>query len=110
MKTYKLAYPEKLIEENIPKAVAAIGFFDGIHKGHQEVINTAVSKAQKDQMESAVITFYPHPSVVLKENEQAKYITPLHIKQDILQQLNIDRLYVIEFNKELSLLSPREFI
>lgn len=110
MKTYKLAYPEKLIEENIPKAVAAIGFFDGIHKGHQEVINTAVSKAQKDQMESAVITFYPHPSVVLKGNEQAKYITPLHIKQDILQQLNIDRLYVIEFNKELSLLSPREFI
>src|SRR5690554_4288226 len=62
-------------------------------------------------MESAVITFHPHPSVILnKEIQHVKYITPLREKQEILQQLNVDRLYIIKFNKKLSLLSPQDFI
>lgn len=110
MKTIKLSYSEQQFTEEIPDTVAAIGFFDGIHKGHQKVINTAVNKAQQEQMQSAVITFHPHPSVVLRGEKDAKYITPLHIKEHILEQLNVDRLYVITFDKALSLLSPKDFI
>lgn len=111
MRTIELTYPHTLLLEEIPKAVAAIGFFDGIHQGHQEVIKSAVTKAKSKDMESAVITFHPHPSVVLnQEIQHVKYITPLKEKQEILQQLNVDRLYIIKFNKELSLLPPQDFI
>lgn len=111
MRTIELTYPHTLLLEEIPETVAAIGFFDGIHMGHQKVIKTAVSEAKNKGMESAVITFHPHPSVILnKEIQHVKYITPLREKQEILQQLNVDRLYIIKFNKELSLLSPQHFI
>ncbi|WP_077326213.1 riboflavin biosynthesis protein RibF [Virgibacillus siamensis] len=111
MRTIELSYPHRLDRQNLPDTVAAIGFFDGIHKGHQKVIKTAVEKAKKDNMESAVITFHPHPSVVLKKDTpHVRYITPLKEKQEILQQMNVDRLYIITFNKELASLEPQQFI
>ncbi|HLR66183.1 bifunctional riboflavin kinase/FAD synthetase [Virgibacillus alimentarius] len=111
MRTIELSYPHTLVLEELPETVSAIGFFDGIHRGHQRVIQTAVTEARKVNMESAVITFHPHPSVVLqKEKKQIQYITPLREKKEILQRLNVDRLYIITFNKELSMLSPQEFI
>ncbi|WP_099158142.1 riboflavin biosynthesis protein RibF [Virgibacillus ndiopensis] len=111
MRTIELTYPHTLVLEELPKTVAAIGFFDGIHKGHQKVIQTAVDEAKNKNMESAVITFHPHPSVVLKKDVQhVRYITPLREKQEILQQMQVDRLYIINFNQELSTLSPQDFI
>lgn len=111
MRTIELTYPHILRLDELPKTVGAIGFFDGIHKGHQEVIQTAVSEGKRENMETAVITFHPHPSVVLKDNnQQVKYITPIREKQVILQQLNVDRLYIIKFNQKLSRLSPQDFV
>ncbi|HEX6593942.1 MAG TPA: bifunctional riboflavin kinase/FAD synthetase [Bacillota bacterium] len=111
MRTIKLTYPHILSPEELPETVCAIGFFDGIHKGHQKVIKTAVKQAKSKQMESAVITFHPHPSVVLdQDHAQVKYITPMRKKQEILQQLDVDRLYVITFNQELASLTPQQFI
>lgn len=111
MKTIELSYPHTLHKENLPETVSAIGFFDGIHKGHQEVIRQAVNKAKENNMESAVITFFPHPSVVLRKDVQhVKYITISSEKQVILEDLQVDRLYIIRFNEELSKLSPQTFI
>lgn len=111
MQTIELSYPHTIPKDELPQAVCAIGFFDGIHKGHQKVIKTAVDEAKKRKLESTMITFHPHPSVVLnKEVENVKYITPLKEKQRILQKMDVDRLYIIKFNHELSLLSPEEFI
>lgn len=111
MRTIELTYPHSLVLEELPETVSAIGFFDGIHKGHQKVIKAAVDEAEKKNMENAVITFHPHPSVVLKKDTQhVKYITPMREKKEILKKLRVDRLYIIKFNKELSLLSPQEFI
>lgn len=111
MKTIELSYPHTMLQSELPKAVCAIGFFDGIHKGHQKVINIAVKEAEERNLESVVITFHPHPSVVLNKDVKAvKYITPLKEKQRILQQLKVDRLYIIKFNEDLSLLSPKHFI
>ncbi|MCM3739003.1 riboflavin biosynthesis protein RibF [Oceanobacillus luteolus] len=111
MRTFELTYPHHFEVDDMPETVCAIGFFDGIHKGHQQVIGKAVQVAQENGMESAVITFHPHPSVVLKKGTRhVQYITPLREKQEILQKMNVDRLYIIEFNKELSGLSPQEFI
>lgn len=111
MRTIELTYPHTFVTAELPETVCAIGFFDGIHKGHQQVITKAVQTAKEKNMESAVITFHPHPSVVLKQDTQhVKYITPVREKQEILQNLAVDRLYIITFNQQLSLLSPQEFI
>ncbi|MFD1360379.1 bifunctional riboflavin kinase/FAD synthetase [Lentibacillus salinarum] len=111
MRTIKLTYPHTLLLDELPETAAAIGFFDGIHEGHQKVIKTAVNQAKYNNMESAVITFHPHPSVVLKQDvEHVQYITPLQEKQQMLQRLGVDRLYIITFNKELSSLEPQSFI
>lgn len=111
MRTIELTYPHTLLREDLPETIGAIGFFDGIHQGHQKVIQTAVERAKLSNKESAVITFHPHPSVVLQQGErQVRYITPLAEKQKLFQALEVDRLYIITFNKELSLLSPQSFI
>lgn len=110
MRTFELSYPHTLSLEELPETAGAIGFFDGVHKGHQKLIQTAVAEAGKRKMESAVITFFPHPSVVLQNKHNVRYITPLKEKKAILQKLHVDRLYIIEFNEELSKLSPQEFI
>lgn len=111
MKTIKLTYPHQQSLSEIPETIAAIGFFDGIHKGHQAVISEAVKKAKAQQKLSAVISFHPHPSVILKNpTEQVRYITTIEEKEKLLQQMGVDLLYIITFNKELSQLSPRDFI
>ncbi|GGA62666.1 bifunctional riboflavin kinase/FAD synthetase [Ornithinibacillus halotolerans] len=110
METIELTYPHQLNRDEMPNTVAAIGFFDGIHKGHQTVIQTAIKLAETKNMESAVITFYPHPSVVLRNNQEVKYITPPHDKQVVLEELGVDRLYIINFNKQLSTLTPEHFL
>lgn len=111
MKIINLSFPLQQQPNEFPNCIAAIGFFDGIHKGHQKVIQHAVKKAKQTNMESAVITFHPHPSVILDDvSEVAQYITPLHEKKKILTSLQVDRVYMIDFSKQLSLLSPQQFI
>lgn len=111
MRTITLTEPHSLHQKELPETVTAIGFFDGVHKGHKQVIETAVNIAKDKKMESAVITFHPHPSVVLsKGKKQVEYITQIEEKEKILQELNVDRLYIIKFNVELASLSPQEFI
>ncbi|GGM21759.1 riboflavin biosynthesis protein [Paraliobacillus quinghaiensis] len=111
MDIISLSYPTQASILNADETVAAIGFFDGVHKGHQKVIQTAKEIAAKQQRKSAVITFSPHPSVVLKKQQKTvHYLTPLTEKKAILEDMGIDILYVITFNEDLSRLSPKEFI
>lgn len=111
MKTIHLSYPHQFKREELPETSSAIGFFDGVHQGHQKVINEAIKEADKKSMQSAVITFFPHPSVVLKKGTtHTRYITPLAEKEEILEKMGVDRLYIVEFNIELSHLSPEEFV
>ncbi|MFC4404533.1 riboflavin biosynthesis protein RibF [Gracilibacillus xinjiangensis] len=106
-----LTYPHQLSKENLPATVAAIGFFDGIHKGHQKVINQALNIAHNTHKQSAVITFDPHPSVILKGKiEDVQYLTPLEEKAEQIESLGIDRLYIIRFDRKLSQLAPEDFL
>lgn len=111
MKVINLSYPHQLKRDDLPETVAAIGFFDGIHLGHQAVIKKAVKLAKETDKESAVISFHPHPSVVLNtNNEKVRYITTLTEKEQLLRDLGVDRFYIITFNLELSKLLPKQFI
>lgn len=101
---------EELFKDT-PNKVAAIGFFDGIHLGHQVVINRAIDYAKKNGLKSAVVTFFPHPSVILNEMKtDVQYITPPAEKAEILKKLNVDFLYIIKFSSDLASMPPETFL
>lgn len=110
MEIYHLDDPRQLSEVDTAPSVMALGFFDGIHSGHQKVIRTAKQIADDKGIESSVMTFYPHPAVVLGKVENPEYLTPIEHKQRLIESLGIDRLYIVEFNKNFSSLSPQQFV
>ncbi len=85
---------------------AAIGNFDGVHLGHQKLIE----ECKRHNYKSAVLTFYPHPSTFLKKIPNYKLITPINHKADIFSKMGIDYLIIIEFNEKFANLSKEEFI
>lgn len=106
-----LSHPHQLKKEAIKPSVIALGFFDGVHLGHQRVILTAKQIAEEKQMQSAVMTFNPHPKVVLGKHEgQLNYLSPLPEKQKLLEKLGIDVLYIVEFTLYFANLTPQQFV
>lgn len=111
MKTITLSHPHQLKKIELPPTVMALGYFDGIHKGHQKVIGTAAEIAKKNDASSAVMSFHPHPSVVLgKKNAHVSYLTPLDQKEALLRDMGIDIFYLVEFNEEFASLAPMTFV
>lgn len=111
MEVIRLSYPINLTNIELPPLAMALGYFDGVHRGHQQVILKAKAKAEENNLSSAVMTFDPHPSVVLGKNTQHdQYITPLSEKVKIIEDLGIDYLFIIEFTPEFANLLPQEFI
>jgi riboflavin kinase/FMN adenylyltransferase len=85
---------------------AAIGNFDGVHLGHQEL----VKECKKHSYKSGIITFYPHPSVFLKKIPNYPLLTPIDEKTKVFSNMGIDYLIIIEFNNEMAIMSKDEFI
>lgn len=112
MKVIHLKYPHQLKQTAQTTAYSlAIGFFDGVHKGHQAVIKSAIAQAKNSGIRSAVMTFDPHPSIVLGgRNERVFYITPLQQKLDTLEALEVDTVFVVHFTSDFAKLSPEQFI
>lgn len=111
MKTIKLTHPHSLNDLQMPKLAMALGYFDGVHRGHQEVILTAKKTAEEKGLKSAVMTFDPHPSVVLrKEIQHVETITTLEDKIELIGKLGIEYLFVVQFSEEFAALLPQEFI
>ena len=110
MNVIHLKYPHQLETTGGPYSLA-IGFFDGVHRGHQAVIQSAIDTAKEKNLKSAVMTFDPHPSIVLgRRNEKVFYITPLQQKLDTLQKLHVDTVFVVHFTSDFAKLSPETFV
>lgn len=110
MEVIHLKYPHKLVASDVPYSLA-VGFFDGVHSGHQKVIQAAMDNAVRLQCKSAVMTFDPHPSIVLGgRNEKVFYITPLEQKIEKLKELGVDTLFVVNFTSDFAKLSPESFV
>lgn len=111
MEVKKLSFPLNLDKNEYPPLSMALGYFDGVHLGHQGVILEAKKQAEEIGLHSAVMTFDPHPSVVLGKNEMhVQYITPLEEKIHIIKKMGIDYLFIIHFTTEFANLLPQEFI
>ncbi|MBZ5200207.1 bifunctional riboflavin kinase/FAD synthetase [Planomicrobium chinense] len=112
MEIIHLSYPNHIKpEKELGPISMALGFFDGVHKGHQRVIGEAIAQAQKRQVKSAVMTFDPHPSLVLGgRKEEVFYITPMQQKLEILENMGLDICFVVRFTSDFAQLTPEQFI
>lgn len=94
----------------VANPVVTSGTFDGVHLGHQKILNKLIHETKSLQGESVVITFWPHPRKVLMPGKPIFLLTSLNEKIRELEKLGIDNLLVIPFTKEFSDLSSAQFI
>ncbi|WP_107923046.1 riboflavin biosynthesis protein RibF [Lysinibacillus parviboronicapiens] len=112
MEVIHLKYPHQLQQrESMQPYSLAIGFFDGVHIGHQAVIEAAKKEGNKRQIPTAVMTFDPHPSLVLGgRNEKVFYITLLQQKLQLFKEQGVDKVFVVHFTSDFAKLSPADFV
>ena len=87
----------------------AMGTFDGVHRGHRRVIESAREWAGAHGARSTVVTFDPHPLRVLRPEDAPPLITPTSVKGLLIEELGLDELVVIPFTRELSVMEPDAF-
>jgi riboflavin kinase/FMN adenylyltransferase len=94
-----------------PRPVLTMGMFDGVHKGHLALLSLLVKKAKETGGESVVLTFWPHPRVVLGQDPQKlQLLTTLDEKTRLLSEAGIDHIIILPFNTEFASLTASEFI
>jgi len=92
-----------------PTAVT-IGTFDGVHIGHRKIIERLIKSAKDQNLESCILTFFPHPRMVLQPDVDLKLINTISERIQILKSTGIDNLIVYPFTKEFSRLHAQEYI
>jgi riboflavin kinase/FMN adenylyltransferase len=90
--------------------VVAIGNFDGIHRGHRVLIETARQRAAEFGAPLGVVTFEPHPREVLTPDNAPPRLTPFRVKADLLADLGVEHLFALPFNEHLRRKSPESFV
>ena len=92
-------------------AVVTTGTFDGVHVGHIKIIKRLVEITKKIGGESVLLTFWPHPRVIVSNsNDDIKLLTTIDEKSEILAKLGIDHLVILPFTREFSELSSEQYI
>ncbi len=109
MQIYDVKYPIS-IPQNRHDIVLAIGYFDGVHLGHQQVIKAAKERANLLGIPCAVMTFHPHPREVLGQQAFPHAVTPINEKMLMFKELGVDESYIVQFDKIFSTVSPKHFI
>ncbi|MEK4029773.1 FAD synthetase family protein [Pseudobacillus sp. FSL P4-0506] len=90
--------------------VMALGFFDGVHLGHQYLLQQAKNIAKKKNLKFTVMTFDPHPSEIIKCETSRRYLTPLSSKLEKLSSFGVERIFVMKFTLPFASLPASEFI
>ena len=90
--------------------VACIGYFDGVHLGHQALITKTIERAKEIGAKSMLITFHPDPWSVINRKSNVKHITPLKTKLEVIESFGIDEVVIMKFDSSFSKLSPDDFV
>ncbi len=102
----------KTLEEvNVHKnSCVTIGNFDGVHKGHQYILNQVMQHSQKNNLQSIAVTFHPHPQRLLTGQKKPPFITLLQQKLELLEETGISSTFCIPFTWQMATLTPEEFV
>lgn len=92
------------------RSIATIGTFDGVHIGHRKILKKLITAAKKNKLESVVLTFFPHPRMVLQKDAGIKLLNTIDERIDILRKIGIDHIVVQKFTKQYSRLTATEFV
>lgn len=92
------------------KTYVTIGTFDGVHFGHQKIIEKLVKEAKKANKKSVLLTFFPHPRMVLQKDVSLKLINTIEERAVLLEKTGLDYLIIHPFSKEFSKMSALEFV
>lgn len=87
-----------------------LGTFDGVHKGHQKIISNLVATARAKDCESLILTFFPHPRMVLQDPTEIKLLNTITEKSQLIESLGVDHLIIHPFDQTFSRLSAEEFV
>lgn len=90
--------------------ILTIGAFDGLHRGHQELIAGVVERARATNRVAALLTFHPHPAVVLAPARAPRYLTTPGEKMALLESLGLDLVLLLPFSRQVAATSAREFM
>jgi cytidyltransferase-like protein len=90
--------------------VMALGCFDGLHRGHVKVIQSALQEAKERKVTLSVMSFFPHPKTVIGGKACFHYLMPQSEKENRLCELGVDTFYLVEFDKDFAGLSPQAFV
>jgi riboflavin kinase / FMN adenylyltransferase len=90
--------------------VIALGNFDGVHLGHQEVLRRSVEEGRRRGMRVVAATFHPHPRTVLGGGDPPKLLTPVGLRSELLLRYGADEVWVVPFDVALSRKTPKEFV
>ncbi|ASZ07287.1 riboflavin biosynthesis protein [Enterococcus thailandicus] len=112
MEIIKIRHPYQKNQIPAEEVVLVLGFFDGVHLGHQKVIETGKKIADQEGLKLALMTFNQHPSIVFKKIDPAsvKYLTTLEQKEEKMAALGVDFLYEIDFTSAFAHLAPQDFV
>ena len=92
------------------KTIITIGTFDGVHIGHQKIIEQLIDNARKEYCESLILTFFPHPRMVLQEKSEIQLLNTIDERAELLKKSGLDNLIIHPFDKAFSRLSAEEFV
>ena len=94
----------------LSNSVVTIGTFDGVHIGHKKIINRLVNIAKQEGLQAVVLTFFPHPRMVVQSDTKIKMLNTIDEKNKLLEQQGIDHLVIKKFTKDFSRLSAQEYV
>ena len=95
---------------SLESTIVTIGTFDGVHIGHQKIIKRLINIGKEAHLKSVILTFFPHPRMVLQKDSGIKLINTIEERRNILEALGLDYLLVKKFTKAFSRLSAEDFV
>jgi riboflavin kinase / FMN adenylyltransferase len=96
--------------ESYCRPVATVGVFDGVHRGHQQIIQMLTNSAKEKNCESVVVTFEPHPRLVVGNATEVRLLQGIDEKIERFRSLGVDSLLIIPFDKDFAEMEPADFI